>query len=249
MNKQQANPDMPFGSLVELYMEDMTHRLRKSTMNNMKFVIDLKILPYFKDLPINEIKPTQIRKWQNNLINDSNNYSDTYIKTINNQLVAIFNYAVKYYDLKGNPCHKARSIGKKNADEMLFWTRDEFNTFLPAISNKIPSKAAFEVLYWTCIRIGELMALTRKDLNFDNKTLSINKSYQRLNKEDIITDPKTPKSNRTIALPDFLCDSLQEYVNKLYDLKPDDRIFNFTKFFLHHEMGLQNIRCEADPAT
>lgn len=236
LNKQQANPDMLFSSLVDLYMEDMQHRLRKSTMDNKKYVIDLKILPYFKELPINEIKATHIRQWQNELINDSNNYSETYIKTINNQLVAIFNYAVKYYDLKGNPCHKAGTIGKKNADEMQFWTRDEFNKFLPAISDKIQSKAAFEVLYWTGIRIGELMALTRKDIDFDNKTLSINKSYQRLNKEDIITDPKTPKSNRSIALPEFLCDDLQEYINKLYDLEPDSRIFNFTKFFLHHEM-------------
>ncbi len=236
LNKQQANPDMLFSSLVDLYMEDMQHRLRKSTMDNKKYVIDLKILPYFKELPINEIKATHIRQWQNELINDSNNYSETYIKTINNQLVAIFNYAVTYYDLKGNPCHKAGTIGKKNADEMQFWTRDEFNKFLPAISDKIQSKAAFEVLYWTGIRIGELMALTRKDIDFDNKTLSINKSYQRLNKEDIITDPKTPKSNRSIALPEFLCDDLQEYINKLYDLEPDSRIFNFTKFFLHHEM-------------
>lgn len=236
LNKQQANPDMLFGSLVDLYMEDMSHRLRKSTMENKKFVIDLKILPFFKGLPINEIKATHIRKWQNELINDENNYSDTYIKTINNQLVAVFNYAVKYYDLKDNPCHKAGSIGKKNADEMQFWTKDEFQKFLPFVSDKPQSKAAFEVLYWTGIRIGELMALTSKDIDFDNKTLSINKSYQRLNKEDIITDPKTPKSNRIIALPDFLCDDLKEYINKLYEIKPDDRIFNFTKFYLHHEM-------------
>jgi integrase len=236
LNKQQTNPDMSFGTLVELYMDDMNHRLRKSTMENKKYVIGLKILPYFKDLPINEIKPTHIRKWQNKLINDRNNYSETYIKTINNQLVAIFNYAVKYYDLKDNPCHKAGSIGKKNADEMQFWTKDEFNKFLPAISDKIQSRVAFEVLYWTGIRIGELMALTQKDFDFNNKILSINKSYQRINKEDIITDPKTPKSNRSIALPEFLCNDLQEYINKLYDIKPDDRIFNFTKFFLHHEM-------------
>jgi len=236
LNKQQANPDMAFGSLVDLYMEDMVHRLRKSTMENKKFVINLKILPFFKELPINEIKATQIRKWQNELMNNSNNYSETYIKTINNQLVAIFNYAVKFYDLKGNPCHKAGSIGKKNADEMQFWTKDEFLCFLPTISDKPQSKAAFETLYWTGLRIGELMALTPKDIDFDNKTLSINKSYQRLNKEDIITDPKTPKSNRSIALPEFVCNDLQEYIGKLYDLKLDDRIFPFTKFFLHHEM-------------
>lgn len=236
LNKQRANPDMLFSSLVELYLEDMGHRLRKSTMENKKYIIELKILPYFKTLPINEIKATHIRKWQNELMNDSNDYSATYMKTINNQLVAVFNYAVKYYDLRENPCHKAGSIGKKHADEMQFWTKDEFFKFLPAVSNKPQSKAAFMVLYWTGIRIGELMALTQEDIDLDNKTLSISKSYQRINKEDLITDPKTPKSNRTIALPEFLCNELKDYTDKLYDLKPDDRIFNFTKFFLHHEM-------------
>ena len=49
-------------------------------------------------------------------------YSPTYLKTINNQLSAIFNYAVRYYDLKSNPCAKAGSMGKSKAEEMDFWT-------------------------------------------------------------------------------------------------------------------------------
>jgi len=43
----------------------------------------------------------------------------SYLKTINNQLTAIFNYAVKYYGLRENPCHKAGSMRKQKADEML----------------------------------------------------------------------------------------------------------------------------------
>lgn len=247
LEKQQSSPDMAFSNLVELYFEDMDSRLRKSTLSGKRYMVDTKILPYFKDLPINQIKATHVRKWQNELLNKK--YAGTYLKTINNQLVAVLNYAVKYYDLKENPCHKAGSMGKKNAEEMQIWTKEEFNRFLPFISNKPQSKAAFEVLYWTGVRIGELMALTSQDINFDNKTLTINKSYQRLNKEDIISEPKTPKSNRVITLPDFLCTELQEYIKTIYDVQPDDRIFNFTKFFLHHEMdrgckksGIKRIR-------
>ena len=234
LSKQQANPDMLFKSLVELYLEDMSSRLRKSTISGKRYMIDTKILPYFKDLPINQIKATHVRKWQNKLLGQK--YASTYLKTINNQLVAIFNYAVKYYDLKENPCHKAGSMGKKNADEMQIWTKDEFSTFLPFTVAKPHSKVAFEILYWTGIRIGELMALTPQDINFDTKTLTINKSYQRLDKEDIITEPKTPKSNRVITLPDFLCTDLQEYIKTIYDMQPNDRLFPFTKHFLHHEM-------------
>ncbi|MBK5242429.1 site-specific integrase [Clostridium sp.] len=237
LNKQQANPDMAFASLVELYFEDMESRLRKSTIANKKYIIDLKILPYFKIMPINEIKATHIRKWQNKLMQDEKEYSQTYLKVINNQLVAIFNYAVKYYDLKENPCHKAGTMGKKNADEMLFWTREEYQKFIECVSDKQQSITAFETLYWTGIRIGELMALTVSDVDFNNKTITINKSLQRLYGEDIVTPPKTPKSNRIIPITDFLCKDLNAYINTLYDVKPTDRVFPFTKYFLHSEMN------------
>lgn len=234
--KQSNDTTMLFSSLYELYIEDMASRLRISTIENKRYIIELKILPYFKDRPISEIRPTDIRKWQNMLIKNENKYSETYLKTINNQLTAIFNYAVKYYDLRENPCRKAGSMGKSNADEMLFWTKDEYNKFIECISDKPQSKMAYEMLYWTGVRIGELMALTLADIDFDNKTISINKSIQRIKQEDIITAPKTPKSNRVIPITDTLCEDLKIYVDMLYDLKPTDRIFNFTKFFLHHEM-------------
>lgn len=227
---------MTFGSLVELYFEDMENRLRKSTIPNKKYMIDLKILPYFKNMPINQIKATHIRKWQNKLMKDQKQYSETYLRALNNQLVAILNYAMKYYNLKENPCHKAGTMGKNHADEMLFWTKEEYQNFIECVSDKPQSKMAFETLYWTGMRIGELMALTLSDIDFDKKTILINKSIQRIGKEDIITAPKTPKSNRVILIPASLCDDLKSYIDTIYDLKPNYRIFPFTKYFLHHEM-------------
>lgn len=95
---------------------------------------------------------------------------------------------------------------------------------------------AFEILYWTGIRTGELLALTAEDFDFENKTLRINKSYQRLKGKDVITEPKTPKSNRVISMPDFLCEEIKDYINSLYGTKPTDRIIFATKHFLRHEM-------------
>ena len=95
---------------------------------------------------------------------------------------------------------------------------------------------AFEMLYWTGMRLGELLALTMEDFDFEKNTVRINKSYQRLQGQDVITTPKTPKSNRTIKLPKFLVEEMQEYFAMLYDQTPTDRIFLVTKSFLHHEM-------------
>ena len=231
---------MTFGDFIALYVKDMEHRLKPSTVASKKWLIDLKVTPFFKKIPLNEIKPTHVRQWQNSLTSyrdeSGKPYSQTYLKCINNQLTAIFNYAVKYYGLKENPCHKAGSMGKKHADEMLFWTRQEFQTFIEVMKDRPASYAVFMTLYFTGIREGELLALTPSDIDFEKKTLTVNKSYQRLGREDIITTPKTPKSIRTIPIPDGLCNCLQEYMSHCYGLQKDDRLFPYTKSFLYHEM-------------
>ena len=102
-------------------------------------------------------------------------------------------------------------MGSEEHREMLFWTKEEYLKFADEMMDKPQSYYAFEILYWCGIRMGELLALTPADFDFEKSTLTINKSYQRLKKCDIITSPKTPKSNRTIKMPLFLCEEIQEY--------------------------------------
>ena len=127
------------------------------------------------------------------LFRSKKGYSETYLKTVNNQLSAIFNYAVRYYDLRDNPCRKAGSIGKSHAGEKEFWTKQEFKRFLVTVENKPETKMAFLLLYWTGMRIGELLALTYNDIDLEKRTISVNKSYQRIEGRDIITPPKNAK--------------------------------------------------------
>ncbi len=95
--KEKQSSDMSFESLVELYLADMERRLNGSTMDTKRNIIETKILPDFKKLQINKVQATHVRKWQNELMKDEKEYAPTYLKTINNQLSAIFNYAVKCY--------------------------------------------------------------------------------------------------------------------------------------------------------
>ena len=231
---------MTFQTFIELYFKDMEKRLKPTTLANKRWVVDLKVTPFFGKIPLNDIKPTDIRRWQNELTSYRNKsgepYSATYLKTINNQITAIFNDAVKYYGLKENPCHKAGGMGKKNADEMMFWTKEEFLKFIEAMKDHLTGYAAFMTMYYTGVREGELLALTLSDIDFENGTIRINKSYQRLNGEDLITTPKTPKSKRVITIPESLKTCLKEYTSKLYLIQTTDRIFPYTKSFLSHEM-------------
>ena len=163
-------------------------------------------------------------------------YSPTYLKTLHGQLSAILNHAVRFYGLKSNAAATAGCMGSEKHKEMLFWTKEEYLKFAEVMMDKPQSYYAFEVLYWCGIREGELLALTPADFDLDKGLLSITKSYQRLKGRDVITDPKTPKSVRVIQMPQFLTDEIRDYLKSLYKVQPDQRIFEVTKNYLHHEM-------------
>ena len=238
--KNSSSLDMTFGSFFEIYEADKRQRLKENTWESKSHVIRTKILPYFENRKIAEIEPKDIIAWQNELLTYRDekgaSYSMTYLKTIHGQLSAIFNHAVRYYHLPCNPAQKAGTKGTEEHKEMLFWTKEEYLKFAEEMMDKPVSYYAFEMLYWCGIREGELLALTPADFDFERQTLTINKSYQRLKGRDVITSPKTPKSNRTIKMPKFLCEEMEEYLNSLYGIQANERIFQISKSYLHHEM-------------
>ena len=244
---------MKFKDFVALYMKDADPRLRETTLANKHYLFNKKVLPYFDEMPINAIKPTDIRNWQNELINyrrpNGRGYSPTYLRTINNQLTAAFNFAVKFYGLRENPCHKAGTMGKKNADEMLFWTNEEFKVFIEAMESRPVGYTVFMVMYYTGLRVGELLALTPEDIDFDRHIISVNKNYQRLNGKDYIYPPKTEAGYREVVMPKVLEACLKDYLSKLYDVQPTDRIFPYDRGWVGRQMkygcdhsGTQKIR-------
>lgn len=238
--KKEAKLDMTFESFYEIYVEDMQNRIRDNTWGTKTNIARTKILPYFGKRKIGEIEPRDIIAWQNELLAirqpNGKPYSSSYLQKIHSQLSAIFNHAVNFYHLPSNPAQKAGNMGKEEHREMLFWTKEEYLKFADVMMDKPVSYYAFEILYWCGLRMGELLALTPADFNFETHTLRINKSYQRLHREDVITPPKTLKSNRTIKMPQFLCDEMQDYLKMLYEPKEDERIFTISKSYLHHEM-------------
>ena len=167
-------------------------------------VIRTKILPYFGERKIAEIEPKDVIAWQNEMLaykgENGEVYSPTYLKTIHAQLSAIFNHAVRFYHLPNNPAQRAGTMGSEEHKEMLFWTKDEYLKFADEMMDKPVSYYAFEMLYWCGIRMGELLALTPLDFDFDRHTVTISKSYQRLKGKDVITSPQKygQKSRREV---------------------------------------------------
>ena len=157
--KENLSLDMYFEDFVDLYLNDIKSRIKYNTWLTKKHIVEKKILPYFSKKKLQEIKPFDIRQWQNTMMNYRNKqgegYSQVYLKTIHNQLSAILNHAVNFYDLKSNAARKAGSMGKERTKEMLFWTKEEYMKFIEAVADKPISFYAFEILYWCGVRMGD----------------------------------------------------------------------------------------------
>jgi len=72
---------------------------------------------------------------------------------------------------------------------------------------------------------AELLALSLSDFDMSGNLLHINKTYNRIRKRDVIDTPKTENSVRTIDIPNFLKEEVQEYAKKHYGFPENQRLF------------------------
>lgn len=227
--RSSGSLDMRFIDFVELYADDLQPQLKENTWRTKEYMINEKLMPFFGTMPMTEVTTLDVIKWQNGLMEGNPKtgkpYTDTYLRTVNNQAVAIFNHAERFYGLHPNPFKNAPRIGSKITNEMGIWTKDEYLRFSNTVTSDPALFTAFELLYWAGIRIGELLALVPDDFDFQASTLRITRSYQRLNRKDVITAPKTENSIRTVSLPEFLRDEVRDYLFDPLQFDHDERMF------------------------
>lgn len=214
IRKTAADMKMEMASFIEVYFEDKRKELKENSIRNKQHMMEKHVVPYFGTRKMNEITPADVIQWQNTI--QEKGYSKTYERMIQNQLNALFNHAQKIYNLKENPCKKVKRMGKSDADKLEFWTKDEYDRFITVIDPESEDYLIFEILFWTGIREGELLALSLSDFDMSGNRLHINKTYNRIQKRDVIDTPKTENSVRTIDIPNFLKEEVQEYVKKRY---------------------------------
>lgn len=250
LGRQSHKSDIRFDLLVNNYLDDMESRLKPTTMNTKRLLINAHIVPYFGKRKIGDIDVADIRTWQKTMIGltnaDGEPFSQTYLKTLQNQLSAIFNYACMAYNLPSNPVRLAGPLGRARAKRMNFYTKEQYGVFISFEKSPV-MKLAIDILYWTGMRSGELLALTPSDI--DPQHIDINKNYARLKGQEYFLTPKTERSSRIIAIPDFLYAEYKNYMDSVYPIGENERIFDFSKQALEKEVhvlsrasGLPEIR-------
>lgn len=223
--------------LIDEYIEYSRVRRRDSTLRMKLNIIDTKIRPYFDRQKVCKLTRNDIREWQDGLLAlrkpNGEPFADTYLRTINNQLSAILNYAVLYHNLPYNPVLQIERMGSKTPEkEREFWTLEEYTKFSEAIMDDDLMYYAFQVLFWCGIRTGELRALTLSDIDLDNNVLYIRNSYSASRGTQGKT--KTKNSVRTVHMPEELSEELSDYIEGLGSLGKDDPVFPVNKYSLHN---------------
>ena len=215
--------DMKLSEFMEVYFEDKQNELKERTMKNKRYMMEQHIIPYFGNKMMSEISASQIIQWQNEM--QTKGFSESYLRMIQNQLTSLFTHASRIYDLHTNPCKKVKRMGNSDSRSLDFWTTEEYQQFIQTIESGTRYYLIFEILFWTGCRIGELLALSLSDFDMSGNFLHINKTYNRIRKRDVIDTPKTENSVRTIDIPNFLKEEVQEYAKKYYGFSEDQRLF------------------------
>lgn len=201
-----------FNFIVDNYLSYGKGRKKDMTIYNQTNLINKVIRPYFTGMFINEIKPKDIDNFYKQIFPT---YSNASMKNIRRALSAIFNYAVNFYDLPKNIVNIVELPKKVEEKQLKYWTVEQFNLFLSNIDN-IVYKTMFEVLFWSGMRKGELLAIRPCDLDTLNRTVTINYSWNGKQ----VTSVKNTASERVINLPEHVFDDISELVSYQKELFP-----------------------------
>lgn len=226
--------DMKLSEFMEVYFEDKQNELKERTMKNKRYMMEQHIIPYFGNQMMSEISASQIIQWQNEM--QTKGFSESYLRMIQNQLTSLFTHASRIYDLHTNPCKKVKRMGNSDSRSLDFWTTEEYQQFIQTIEPGTRYYLIFEILFWTGCRIGELLALTPADINFERNQISITKTYYRTERKDVITEPKTKQSVRTIEIPEFLKQEIKQFIEGHYGMPENERLFPIVQEAVQHKM-------------
>ncbi|PGM87692.1 tyrosine-type recombinase/integrase [Bacillus cereus] len=190
--EKETNSSLTFTQVADSYFDWYSQRRKQSSITTVKNTIYHHLINEFGNMKVDRITAKHIMDYQNKIIHT---YSADSLKRIHTVLSAVFNFAIKFHGLTGNPARIAGNFEIESNKRMNFWEFEEFKKFIEVVDDPM-YRAFFSTLYYSGARKGELLALTWADIDFEEKSININKTdYNRQ-----ITKPKTRSSNRIIML-------------------------------------------------
>ncbi len=226
-----------FKDVYELWYSQYVHTVKPITADNTKRMFKLHILPVFGKYRINKINKTACQKAVNEWADKLSSFR--LIKSICNKL---FNYAVSQDIINKNPMQFVVMPKKDNiqsSNRQTFMGLSELKTFLGGAKTTLNDHdyLILRVLSFTGMRKGELYPLKWSDIDLKNKTIDINKTMTTVNKQFIVSTPKTKGSKRSISIDDKTILELKSWKKKQKEIlfKYGKRTLQDTKQLVFHK--------------
>ena len=198
-----------FKEVADLWLESYETTVKPTTYQNTKNYLNAIIENHFKEIRIESVS---VAKMQKIVIELSKKYVTylNYLSIINR----VFKYAVHLDIIQTNPVDRIiRPKQQKPRKEKIALTKEELNQFLTLAKKDARSVlyTAWHTLVYTGLRRGELLGLEWSDIDFENKTISVNKTLVTVNGSLYTQSPKTKRSTRTISLDDSTVQVLKNW--------------------------------------
>ena len=214
-------------TIKDLYNNFVDYQNDKVKMNTLRSYHErFKYLKSIERIRISEFNSTHYNLWRKEI--NTTNLSETTKNNTQKLLKILFNFATKWYGANFNevypkivPFRNPNQVIKQEVD---CFNYDEFQKFI-SVEDDMLFKVAFEILYYCGTRMGELLALTWKHIDFDKRELKINSNVVKNYLGDskyLVTTPKTRSSIRTIPISEILVNDLKllkEQQKKIYGFK------------------------------
>jgi integrase len=192
-----------FNYYASLYLEFKEHELKLSTFDKYQGIVKSRF-EAFNDLPINEIKPSDVKRWLYS-INDVGNKSKRHYLGV---LSGIFQEALFDEVIEKNPC-KIIKLPKYDTPKINPFTSDEVSLIMSSCEEN-NFKYYVAIAFYTGMRSGEIIGLKKSDIDFKNKLIYVQRSRNYYGE----TTPKTKYSIREIPILDLLMPYLVELYSK-----------------------------------
>ena len=205
-----------FGELTESWLETYKLTVKAQTLVNTKTILKVHILPTFGGLKLEKISPIFIQTFINRLAMTFVNF-----KVVHSIIRRILQHGVLLELLSHNPARETvfpkRQQPEKQAIKYI--DNQDLKKLLDHMEQLAPQKFLYyydKVLYnffiATGCRFGEAIALEWSDIDFENLTVSISKTYNR--QLDIVSTPKTKAGTRVISIDKKTALMLKQYRNR-----------------------------------
>jgi integrase len=164
------------------------------------------VIPWFGDADINDIDQFLVHEFYNVKLKEG--YSSSYIQRMHEMIRLLLRVAFKWEVLHKDIASMLEPprLQKK---EMKVWTIAQVNTFLQ-FSKHSRYHPIFFLAAYTGMRKGEILGLSWNDVNFEERTISINKTLYKIKGESLLQEPKTKNSVRTIYIDDDIIKVLRK---------------------------------------